>query len=424
MTDTAPPYIVLCVGSAGDIHPFLHLAKTLLAQGRKVSFITNTYHAKRMQADGLTLLGVGSDEDYLRVVRNPAVWDKKQGFATLMQQYGEHLEQFDAAMRAQFDGRPAIVISHPITVPAAAIAREQGWVRSVVSCYLAPSTIRTCHNPMRVGPTKIPDWFPMAWRKGLWRQIEKRWIDPVCLGHLNRHRSAVNLAPVACSFLEHVERAPDLTVALFPTWFGPAMPDWPQPLLASDFPLFDAAAQQEFSAELASFLAQGDAPLVFTPGTGNLHARAFFADALAAARQLGRRAIFLTREQAQVPAALPPTVLWQPYVPLARLLPRSAALIHHGGIGTTAEALRAGTPQVVLPFGWDQYDNGARVSALGVGWMLRRKSRRAQRLARELAALIGPEGVRPRCEQLAQHFRTPLDAGALCAEIEQRVNPR
>lgn len=123
-----------------------------------------------------------------------------------------------------------------------------------------------------------------------------------------------------------------------------AVPDWPQPLIEGDFQLFDASTQDGFAEELSGFLAAGERPLVFTAGTGNLHAADFFSCALGAVNGLGRRAIFLTRERAQVPALLPESVLWQPYVPLSALLPHAAALVHHGGIGTTAEALRSSTP--------------------------------------------------------------------------------
>lgn len=145
------------------------------------------------------------------------------------------------------------------------------------------------------------------------------------------------------------------------------MPDWPQPLLTADFQMFDAAPPDSLSSESLEFLAAGDKPLVFTPGTGNVHASAFFACALVAVTSLGERAIFLTNKM-QIPADLPPTVLWQPYVPLSGLLPRTKALVHHGGVGTIAEALRAGVPQLVNVFpALDQFDNGSRVAELGVG---------------------------------------------------------
>lgn len=88
--------------------------------------------------------------------------------------------------------------------------------------------------------------------------------------------------------------------------------------------------------------AAGDRPLLFTHGTGNLFAKAFFATALAAAVALGRRAIFLTRERDQVPAQLPESVLWQPYVPLSGLLPQVAGRFtpQHDPVALCAEIER------------------------------------------------------------------------------------
>src|SRR5262249_22764637 len=151
--------------------------------------------------------------------------------------------------------------------------------------------------------------------------------------------------------------------ALFPPWYCPAQPDWPPSMEAGAFPLYDPGPEVALDDELQDFLhAGGEAarPVVFTPGSGNRQAAAYFERALAATRRLGRRAIFLTPHRAQVPAQLPQDVLWHPYVPLRQLLPRVAALVHHGGIGTTAEALRAGVPQLVIPLAFDQFDNGAR----------------------------------------------------------------
>jgi len=103
------------------------------------------------------------------------------------------------------------------------------------------------------------------------------------------------------------------------------------------------------------------------------------------------------------------------------LLPHTAVLVHHGGIGTTAEALRAGTPQLVVPFGWDQFDNGARVTALGAGLVMPSKSLQPPKLARALHELITSENVHTRCAQLARHFIPPHDPAALCTEIERSI---
>jgi len=119
-----PHYVVLTVGTNGDIHPFIRIAKTLQALGRKVTFITNTYHARLLNGTGLPFVGLGTDEDYLRVLQDPNVWDPKKGFSALLVNYGEQLEQIDAAIRSVVDASPTVVISHPITAPGAAISRH------------------------------------------------------------------------------------------------------------------------------------------------------------------------------------------------------------------------------------------------------------------------------------------------------------
>jgi rhamnosyltransferase subunit B len=421
MSDTHPHYVVITVGTTGDVHPFMRMAKALKEMGRQVTFISNSLHASLLQGSGLNFVGLGTDEDYLRFLQNPDVWDERKGFAALLADYGAQLLEIDAAIRTSVGTSEAVAICHPFAVPGAAIARERGSVSAVVAAHMAPSTMRTCHDPMRIGSTVVPRWAPMSWRRALWRFVEKGWIDPVGMAQLNQARTALKLPKVTSTLLTHIEAAPDLTVPLFPGWFGPAMPDWPQPRLPADFPLFDAVSHSGLSTELKLFLASGELPIVFTPGTGNLHAQAFFSTALAAATAMGRRAIFLTRERAQVPAELPPSVMWQPYVPLSALLPHVAVLVHHGGIGTTAEALRAGTPQLVAPFAWDQFDNGARVAALGAGLVLPARKMRTRPLTRALQTLLTSVRVRTSCEVVAERFSLPPDPVGLCAEIERRV---
>ncbi len=421
MPGQRPQYAVITVGTTGDVHPFMRMATALQGMGRKVTFISNSFHASLLQGSGLDFVGLGTDEAYLRFLQDPDVWDERKGFGALLADYGAQLLEVEAAIRSSVGAGQAVVICHPFAVPGAAIARERGSVSAVVAAHMAPSTMRTCHDPMRIGSTVVPRWAPMSWRRALWRFVEKGWIDPVGIAQLNQARSALQLPKVTSTLLTHIEAAPDLTVTLFPSWFGPAMPDWPQPRLSADFPLFDAVSQGGLSTELKLFLASGEMPIVFTPGTGNLHAQAFFTTALAAVTDMGRRAIFLTRERAQVPAELPPSVMWQPYVPLAALLPHVAVLVHHGGIGTTAEALRAGTPQLVAPFAWDQFDNGARVAALGAALVLPARKLRARQLTRALQTLLTSGRVKSSCADVASRFNSPLDAFRLCDEIERRV---
>jgi UDP:flavonoid glycosyltransferase YjiC (YdhE family) len=107
----------------------------------------------------------------------------------------------------------------------------------------------------------------------------------------------------------------------------------------------------------------------------------FWDEAVAMARAVGLRAVLLHGE-AEAPSG--PDVLTLPYAPHSRLFPEAAAIVHHGGIGTTAEALRAGKPQIVLPIGADQPDNAARLQDLGVA---------ATVPARRFTAALGAEAL-------------------------------
>lgn len=120
--------------------------------------------------------------------------------------------------------------------------------------------------------------------------------------------------------------------------------------------------------------------------------------------QLHQRAIFLTPHAGQVPANLPSDILWEDYVPLRALLPHAAALMHHGGIGTTAEALRAGTPQLIIPLSHDQFDNAERVKALGVGARLDATRVTAPRMAAALDDLLTAPGLAASCQAIAARF--------------------
>lgn len=410
-------YILLTVGTTGDVHPFLPLACALRTRGHPVTVISNSIHAPLIQEANLPFVGIGSEAEYRRVLANPDLWNPKKGFAALMKDYGERLRHIHAAIQSVAHGRRTVVIAHPFAVPGAVIAREQGWVQSVVATYLAPGNLKSCHDPLTIGATAIPHWVPLAWRRAVWRFVEKGWIDPYTVAQVNAVRAALGL-PRVPSFLNHIAQAPDLSITLFPAWYAHTPPDWPQPLISGNFPLFEGSSQAALSTELGDFLDSGERPVVFTPGTGNLHAAHFFSCALAAVQQLGLRAIFLTRNRSQVPAELPSSVLWQSYAPLVTLLPRSAALVHHGGIGTTAEALRAGTPQLVIPFAWDQFDNAHRVKALGVGTVIHAQHLSTRRLARHLRALDDAPSMQAQCVVAAARFTQRYDPLTLCKAIE------
>jgi UDP:flavonoid glycosyltransferase YjiC (YdhE family) len=176
--------------------------------------------------------------------------------------------------------------------------------------------------------------------------------------------------------------------------------------------------------DVAEFCVAGNPPLAFTPGSANVHGHEFFEAAVDAARRLDRRALLLTRFAEQIPANLPPAVRHVPFAPFTQLLPRCAALIHHGGIGTTSAALAAGIPQVIMPLSHDQPDNAARVKALGVGDRLLPRHFTGRRLAEILRPLLASPLVKDRAAGLAKRCAAQDAIGETADLIESAVAPR
>jgi UDP:flavonoid glycosyltransferase YjiC (YdhE family) len=132
-------------------------------------------------------------------------------------------------------------------------------------------------------------------------------------------------------------------------------------------------------------------------------AEAFYRDSLAAARKLGRRAILLMGDRVD-------PILQQDrggdflacrYVPHSQLFQRAAAVVHQGGVGTLAQALRAGRPELIVPFYGDQFDNAARAARLGVGRSIHYRQYKPATAARSLEPLLANSTYAVRAAEVA-----------------------
>lgn len=415
----SPHLVLVTIGSAGDLFPFLRLALALREAGHRLSFLGPVQHEPFVRAAGLPFHGLPADP---AVLDHPELWHPTRGFGVVWEATRPAMAAVPAFMAALPRDENCTMLVHPLALPEADLCRAARPGLRIAAAFLAPSNLPTVHDPLLLGPWRVPRWVPHGVRRRLWRTLGARFIDPIALPGVNAARRAAGLAPMG-SLVDGIGTIADLSIALFPDWYAPTQPDWPRPLVRSGFPLFDPDPDAALSSELAHFLGQGGRPLVFTPGTGNRQARAYFAHAIEASRLLGERAIFLTPHRDQLPATLPRHILWQEYVPLRALLPRVALLVHHGGIGTTAEALHAGTAQLVVPLAHDQFDNGARVEALGVGLSLPATRLNTRRLVTGLEALLDDDGLRERCRAVAAKFAGDAGVGEVVAALAALSRP-
>lgn len=353
------------VGSHGDVLPMLGLARTLKARGHQVEVIANPVFAVAARWAGVDLIPLGTAADYERVAQDPDIHHRWRGLQAVSRVLTTHMAEAYRLLEKRLEGSPAVLVGSTLAYPTRCAAEKFGL--PVVTVHLQPSVIRSLQDPPVLGgPHPIPQWFPRPWIGLMWWLLDRLMIDPLLGGALNQLRRQLGLAPVRRVLDTWLHQA-DVVLGLFPDWFQPRPPDWPQQLHLCNFPLWDQETSSDLSPELQAFLAEGDPPVVFTGGTGFARLQHFYREALRVSQRLGCRALLLTRYRDNLPESLPPGVMHVEYAPFSQLLPRVAAVVHHGGIGTTAQGLAAGIPQLIVPQAHDQFDNGYRLSRLGAG---------------------------------------------------------
>jgi UDP:flavonoid glycosyltransferase YjiC (YdhE family) len=408
--------VLIPVGSAGDVHPFVALGLALRGRGHRVTVITSIYHEQLLRKAGLDYLGLGTIEEFESVLLHPDGWHPRRGFRVVFQSgvLPWIRQLYDLVAERYVPGETVVAAS--LLAFGARIAQEKLGV-PLASIELQPAMLRSGYQASVLPGMYLPDWLPAPAKRLAYWLGDKMVLDPVIAPATNAFRAELGLAPVR-RLLDQWWHSPERIIGLYPPWFAPPQPDWPPQLALTGFPLFDERGLTEPPAEVLDLLDRGP-PLVFTAGWAMRQAQAFFGAAAEACTLLGRPGLLVTRYPEQLPPSLPEGVRHCHYIPFSQLLPRSAALVHHGGIGTTAQALAAGIPQLVIPFSHDQPDNAARVGRLGVGRSLSPKAFQAPAVAKLLAELLSSPDVAARCKEAARKFHGADPIPESCRLIEE-----
>jgi UDP:flavonoid glycosyltransferase YjiC (YdhE family) len=407
--------LLIPVGSHGDVHPFVALGMALRSRGHRVTVITSVYFEPLIRKAGLECVGLGTVDEFESVLLHPDGWHPRRGFQVVFRwgvlPWIRHL--YDLVAQRYVPGETVVVAS--LLAFGARIAQEKLGV-PMVSIELQPAMLRSVYQAPVLPGMFLPDWLPAFVKRFAYRLGDSLVLDPVIAPETNAVRAELGLPPVR-RLLDQWWHSPQRIIGLYPSWFAPPQPDWPSQLALTGFPLFDERGMTAAPPEVLDFLDR-DSPVVFTAGSAMRQGHAFFAEAAKTCELLGRCGLLVTRYPEQLPAKLPAGVLHCPYIPFSELLPRSAALVHHGGIGTTAQALAAGVPQLVMPMSHDQPDNAARIARLGVGRSLPPRRFKAAAVARALGELLNSSAVAARCREVARNFHGVDSIADACRHIE------
>lgn len=413
--------LIVAVGSYGDVLPLVGLGRALRSRGHAVTLFTNGHFANLVQHAGLHFVAMGSAEEYDAVANHPDLWHPHKGWRVIMKRMmsGTFLEEAYQLLCSHLVPGKTVLISTTLGF-VARLVQETHQI-PLVTVHLSPGVFHSAYQAPRMPGLPLPNWLPVRFKQGVWKVIDHLLIDPLLKPKLNRLRRELGLPPVSRIF-HHWLHSPHLVLGLFPKWFATPQPDWPSSTVLTNFPLYDDAGDSDLSTTIQGFLDVHPRPLVFTPGSANKHGTSFFAEAAKACQVLNRPGIFLTRYPEQLPQSLPSQVVHFSYAPLSQLLPHCTALIHHGGIGTCSQALQAGVPQLIQPFAFDQFDNGARIEQLGVGQTISQRSFRSPTIVGHLQDLLSSKTVGTACHSVKDSFKDSNPLAESCILIERMMS--
>jgi UDP:flavonoid glycosyltransferase YjiC (YdhE family) len=419
--------VLTTFGSLGDLHPYLALGVELRARGHVVVLATHAAYREEARAAGLEFAPVRPDLDDLgdrnRIMRQ--AMDMRTGSEFVLRRFVlEPLRASTADLLAACADAD-LVVSHVLSLAAVLAAEKLGVPR--VHSVLQPLAMWSASDPpvmpalpgsawlARTLPT--PGWRLLWAAAGAWT---KRWF-----GTVHALRRELGLPPSSRHPVFEMW-SPLLNLALFSPLIAPPQPDWPPRTLATGFPEWTSTLG--WNDALQAFLDAGEPPIVFTLGSSAVHtANAFWEHSARAAAQLGRRAVLLTGidvEHELSAGARTAQLLAVEYAPHARLFPRAAAIVHQGGIGTTARALASGRPMLVVPYSHDQPDNAARCERLGVARTLARDRYRADRAAAALAALLADGALARRAAEAGAAIAVERGAATAADALEGALRGR
>ncbi len=410
------------IGTFGDINPLIAIALELKRRGHvPVMTLPEVYRPKIVPL-GLEFHSLRPDIDPTNTLLVEMVYDVKKGTETglreflypvLRQTYDDLL---DAATKPE---RADLLLLGELNYAGPIVAEVTGipWASYV----LAPFSFFSAFDPPVLPP------FPKLARadkiKGMGRAmrrlarfVTRKWPEPVY--ELRRELGL----PKGPNPIFDAKHSPNLVLALFSHVLGVEQKDWPANTLITGFCFYDSdAGNAALPGPLEKFLEAGEAPVVFTLGSAAvLAAGEFYEISAQAAKKLGVRAVLLIgndpRNRPQ--EELPDSICVAEYAPYSALFPRAELVVHQGGVGTTAQCLRAGRPMLIMPYTHDQPDNARRMRRMGVAQVIQRTSYKAWRVARKMRAMLGEPGYDAQAKNVAKEVAGEDGVKTACDALE------
>lgn len=410
--------LLISNGSRGDINPFISLGMALKNRGHQVTVISIDLYQQLVLDVGLNFISCGTSDDYYKGINHPDAYslNPKKTFQVLADYMLLSTMRSVYDIVSNFDPKDTILVASGFMY-GARLASEKLQYPLVTLC-LQPFVVWSVTQPP-IGPDgtayhKLPYYV----RKYLFSLLDHFLIDKALSQPFNLFRQELGLEKVNRIYTKWCY-SPQKVIGLFPNWFASPAIDWPDNTELVGFIHYDENPDEQLSEDIQRFLAAGEKPVIFTYGTSVTQGDRFFKYGIEAARQLGLRCLVLSVHKEQLPALQSDKELYATYVPFKKLLPQCAAIVHAGGIGTIAQSLAAGLPQLIVPFVNDQPDNAFRLEKLGVSLNIPIKKWTKSRAVAGLKELLNSNEIKMNCERYSKKIDFQQAEQDLCVSIEQ-----
>ncbi len=395
-------FLLVTLGTFGDVYPFIHIGSELRRRGHDVRIIANPYFQNVIQAEGFDFEPLGTIEQAERYYNDPEMWHSKRFWKA----GAEYMTL--GPMRPTYEIISRLYVPNETVVAAvesaigARIAHEKLGV-PLATIHPAADKIRSVFRAPVIPGLWMPQWMPRWFKSLLFWIADRLVVDPVYCPTINAFRAELGLPPISRPY-HGWWNSPQRVIGLYPKWFNPPQPDWPKQTVLTGFPIMASKDEEPLSNELLNFLSSGTHPVVFSFGSINRHSKPLLKIAVDTCGLINQPAVILAKDRSVLPNPLPANVFHTSYVPFNSLFSRTSLLVHNGGLGTTSIAMRAGIPQIIIPLAFGNANTAALTADLKVATAMSPAKVTPKRLAECIKATLQSKELTYACKEIANKF--------------------
>lgn len=411
--------LIVGKGGYGDMFPMFAIAKALKANGHFVSIAAEGHHQDAAIQLGISLIRLDPSDSSRREAASTSMFSKFRGIAEVMQTLSPRHLDVEYEILLAIAGDYDLIVGNQLAYSGSIVSKKTGkpWVFCAPSPLAFPSYndpplfpyIHSLQNLSMTYPATQRPYIALA--RGLSRLMMYSVIR-------QRRKLAIRNAGhprFEGMYSEHLNLLMTSPVLVTPQL------DWPKNTVLTGFSWFEPEFMRDVEKlrRLSQFIESGSPPVIFAPGGGKrTRPGRFFIESIKACKLLGVRAVLLAAHRFHAELPQSPDVLITGYLPYPELLKSASAVVHSGGIGAIGWGLRFGTPSLLVPSSWDQFDNAHRALRQNLASVMSHGDYKAPAIASRLGKLLKNQAQHQLLQNNTLHLADEDGARVACAHIE------